>query len=489
MDLSKGWWIWPEEKLPERNAFARFIKRFDYSGGKAVMSITADSRYYLFINGERVGFGPVRAWPNHWRYDRYDISYYLNIGENIIAVIVNHFGEGNFQYIPAPAGLLAQIELEDRVIVTDSTWQAGKCNELISNTPRISVQEAFEEHYDARVYDGWHDAGFEGSFAPAVQLRKAADGIHNNMEERYIPFLTHEPVAPKRIVEAKAVASRDYVFTISMRPFVDPDISSNVRYSHGYCATRIYSDKECVLKCSFINCYREGPEVLEHISIPNEVKLHKGWNDFIFHYGSRLHPLEVGIAFEGPEGLKFSCTGKEGAPAFAYVGPFGLTERTKKLAGKRFDDSDIIVDPEYPTAEMGLEFCRNGDVSAAIGKPWFHPLYNMPETDVYVKSYTDKVIKDVTIENPEGLLTGGWATVYPDKAGNIRLCLDYGDECVGWQSFEIVADEGTIVDVQNFEFIQRNGLRNYTEGMNNSFRYICSSGRQSYCTYVRRGFR
>ncbi len=53
----------------------------------------------------------MRAWTQHWRYDTYDLAPHLHAGENVVAILVNHYGEGTFQYLDAPPGLLAQLEL------------------------------------------------------------------------------------------------------------------------------------------------------------------------------------------------------------------------------------------------------------------------------------------------------------------------------------------------------------------------------------------
>ncbi|HET7159196.1 MAG TPA: family 78 glycoside hydrolase catalytic domain, partial [Burkholderiales bacterium] len=78
--------------------------------------------------------------------------------------------------------------------------------------------------------------------------------------------------------------------------------------------------------------------------------------------------------------------------------------------------------------------------------------------------------------------------VHPSANSDLRLLLDYGREVIGFQRFEIVAPEGTIVDAHNFEFIQPDGRYNFAEGMNNSLRYICREGYQQYQSLIRRGF-
>ena len=83
-----------------------------------------------------------------------------------------------------------------------------------------------------------------------------------------------------------------------------------------------------------------------------------------------------------------------------------------------------------------------------------------------------------------------WTTIHPahDGAG-VRVLFDYGREVIGFQEFELDAPAGTVVDVHNFEFIQRDGKFNLNESVNNSFRYVCREGVQRYKTFHRRGLK
>ena len=54
--------------------------------------VSADNRFILFVNGQRVGDGPARGDLEHWRYEWFDLSPYLHTGRNLITATVWNWG-------------------------------------------------------------------------------------------------------------------------------------------------------------------------------------------------------------------------------------------------------------------------------------------------------------------------------------------------------------------------------------------------------------
>ncbi|NUQ00990.1 MAG: alpha-L-rhamnosidase N-terminal domain-containing protein, partial [Armatimonadetes bacterium] len=246
----QGQWLWTAAPLRNRNRFVRFRRRFDYRGGAARLHLTADSRYALYVNGEYLGRGPVRAWPHHARYDTYDLQPHLRPGLNVVAVLVQHLGESTFQYLDGPPGLLAQLELADEVLASDSRWRAAPDASFVGNVPRISCQLGFEEQVDARLDDNWVAPDYDDTAWPsATELRPAADGHHNHLAPRGIPHLTHEPLLPQRIVSLETVRSQPLRATVYLKPYLFPaDRSANMMLVHAYLATIIESPAEATVR-------------------------------------------------------------------------------------------------------------------------------------------------------------------------------------------------------------------------------------------------
>ena len=89
----KAEWIWDEVNLAENNVWMCFRKtvNIDKVPEKLIAHISADSKYWLYINGETVVFeGNIKRGPGESSgyYDSIDISDYLIEGENIICALV-----------------------------------------------------------------------------------------------------------------------------------------------------------------------------------------------------------------------------------------------------------------------------------------------------------------------------------------------------------------------------------------------------------------
>jgi len=54
--------------------------------------VSADNRFILYVNGQRVGDGPARGDLAHWRYERFDLAPLLHTGSNLITATVWNWG-------------------------------------------------------------------------------------------------------------------------------------------------------------------------------------------------------------------------------------------------------------------------------------------------------------------------------------------------------------------------------------------------------------
>jgi alpha-L-rhamnosidase len=72
-----------------------FRKSFDLEKvpEKLVIHVSADNRYNLFVNGQRVCYGPAKGDLQTYKYDVIDIAPFLKPGKNLLAALVYNGGE------------------------------------------------------------------------------------------------------------------------------------------------------------------------------------------------------------------------------------------------------------------------------------------------------------------------------------------------------------------------------------------------------------
>ena len=91
-------WIWTKDWTEEDKKTARrvyFTKEFALQEqvDKNEISITADCRYKLYVNGEFVQYGPAKGDHKVHYFDTVDIGKYLHAGSNRIDIAVLHYPE------------------------------------------------------------------------------------------------------------------------------------------------------------------------------------------------------------------------------------------------------------------------------------------------------------------------------------------------------------------------------------------------------------
>lgn len=90
-----------------------------------IVHVTADNRFRLYVNGQRVTEGPARGDLLNWRFETIDIAPYLQDGRNSIAAEFWNFGEHKaLSQISNQTAFLMQGNPEvEKVVNTDDTWK------------------------------------------------------------------------------------------------------------------------------------------------------------------------------------------------------------------------------------------------------------------------------------------------------------------------------------------------------------------------------
>jgi alpha-L-rhamnosidase len=131
--LTKAWsarWIAVPNASPFDYGVYHFRRTFELAAKPAsfVVHVTGDNRYQLFVNGERVVWGPARGDLNHWRYETVDIAPQLRAGKNAVAAVVWNFGQyaPDAQATDRTAFLLQGDTQAERVVDTSTQWKCAR---------------------------------------------------------------------------------------------------------------------------------------------------------------------------------------------------------------------------------------------------------------------------------------------------------------------------------------------------------------------------
>lgn len=140
-------WIWAKRTANDQTIFARGSVRLAKTPGRAMLYVTADDEFTVYVNGQEIGRTPTESGDNElWRkVQAFDVAARLRSGRNVVAVRARNGG--------ADAGLAVRMEADAKLVLkSDRSWKVSE------ETPTGSWTEAaFDD-------SGWSGATEEGRF-------------------------------------------------------------------------------------------------------------------------------------------------------------------------------------------------------------------------------------------------------------------------------------------------------------------------------------
>ncbi len=150
-------WIWADCSY-EVNQYADFIAKIniDKVSQNAIMQISADTEYVVWINGQFAGCGQYDDYPDCKVFDTLHIGSLLKEGENRICVTAYYQGEASLQYAKgAPAVCFALTNFDDVLLSNEDVlsaksklWKSGEIH-------KTTNQLGFGYEYNAANDDNW----------------------------------------------------------------------------------------------------------------------------------------------------------------------------------------------------------------------------------------------------------------------------------------------------------------------------------------------
>jgi alpha-L-rhamnosidase len=482
----KARWVWCREGEPRAyNAWAWFRCQFTWNGALPIdLRLSADSRYRLWVNDRWAGEGPVRGWPDAWYHDCRRLNEALRPGENIILVLVQHYGCNTFHTIPQQGGFIAELISGGAVLAATGAqgWEASAAPEFRSASPRIAVQLPAMEIYDARLAES---AAWE---QPRLVDRPSWRGLrHRDVADAAV---SAHPVAGQP--QALLVRRRAPIWSVPALRILHP--STRLVAVQMTRAFALAAELDCARTTGpgewmlrgwdlWIDGQKQdsgAPPVLHpgrHRVLLVVRDLFSDWVDIAVGF-----PQGEGVTWRDPE------TTNTVNPWRLLRNPDGniagddllwLTHNTHDLAEARKSWSGTGARWGSLTADAAgfAGLCReSGEIK--------------PDTELFYED-PDALFKErvplAEIELPAHP-KGGWL-IPPSGGDDVELAWDLGGQICGYHELELDAPAGAIIDLSLIEYIRPDGVLQHTDRNRNCFRYLTRAGRQRYTTRQRRSGR
>ncbi|GCE14777.1 alpha-L-rhamnosidase-related protein [Tengunoibacter tsumagoiensis] len=184
LDLTPARWIWFPSARTLPNTFILFRRELNLAVRPRRVTgwLTADSRYLLTVNGERVQWGPAPSDPRWLEADPVDLTHYLGAGLNVLGVEVLYYGHGDGTWATGKPGLLCKLEIEytdgtQEELISDDSWLSFLDRAHRPGQYKRWYLRALQEEFDARLHpQGWATRDFtpDASWLPAMLLDGSA---------------------------------------------------------------------------------------------------------------------------------------------------------------------------------------------------------------------------------------------------------------------------------------------------------------------------
>lgn len=497
-----GQWIWYGGPDGENTAGC-FAQSFFWDGGEPVLlRLTARTRYVACCNGREVGRGPIRSSKNRDYVDELDLTPYLRRGKNYLAVRVWSYGWSTYQTIGGPGGLCFDL-VQDRLLAcSGSETRAARDLGLKAHTVKRNVNLGFMENYDARRFDcGWmEDEGLTDSWQGAEVLT-----LESELLPRPLEYYNVQPRYPKRLVSWEETVPGCQQISVNTRPVFFPErIDADETILSAFLGTMLVSPKDQEGMLVFpnrtwnglIGSFKIDGELYPVSNQQREIPIHlkKGKQLFLLELSGKFDDLFCHMEWSFSEEIAFEGL-LHGEPEFFAIGPTQIIQGQVDGITRVYGGLNEFNRLESQTAEHEKIFsCSSAKALVDCGTQWMP----IPKEYIFQEEYIFSVVRRektvCSVPVTEDLCRVLWNNttpllVPPPSQGEFtRLILDFGQLYVGNFEFTLSAPAGTILDVYCFENMFENEI-DYTVGLNNSFRYICRDGCQTYRCLSRMGCR
>ncbi len=172
-------WIWCEE-ASGADSYAEFYTECEFANeGPVTLRISADSNYAVYINGMFADSGQYADFPHYKVYDEIDITRYVTVGKNHIAIVVWYYGVSSFTYYLGKPGLIFEIEEVGECLCASGEHILSRPSRRYCSGERtvITRQQGLTFHVDMKADDDWMLGKDEKEFQSSMVQTKMPENL------------------------------------------------------------------------------------------------------------------------------------------------------------------------------------------------------------------------------------------------------------------------------------------------------------------------
>jgi len=474
-------YIWSSEDSSGRNRYVFFRRTFTLTSDTpaGTLQLFADTRYRVLVNGVVLGHGPARFYVTHPEFDTYDLTPFLQPGENVIAVLVNSYGKSTYHSIASMGGLIAWGEVTDGettlMLATGAEWRAQDAAAYYANVPPLSFALNPGEVLDTRLLpENWAQPDFDDrDWLPAVAV--AEQGHWGELTARRIPLLDEREVwAHQRLGVWRAEFADDedrYSFLL-----VAPHAPTFQPQARACAFTYLFSP--CAQTITFgaywgrywVNGEEIPPILRTDVPLRQDftVALREGWNSLLVLETMSFDVWELYFGFPRAAGIQLSAEAELGSPhTFLLAGPW-LGEQAHLAEGL----AEVLTSP--------------GALPAALGAwtPWLRG-------QTACSPYFERGWRRLTrLDDAKTIAAFGADYAISSTDTALVLLYDFGSEVLGRPVLTFSSAAGTKIDLHYTERVVDGTADHYYNCVSRlADRCITRGGQQRWQPLHPRGFR
>jgi alpha-L-rhamnosidase len=213
-------WISCPQAPPRDLAVCHLRRDFTVNAvpAQALVYVSADNRYQLFLNGQPISRGPSRGDLDHWRFETVDLAPQLHSGRNVLAAVVWNYGNlAPMAQMSDQTGFLLQAGPGANPDVdTNRSWKT-----LLDASRRPLQISGVNDYYAAGTGErvdgasypwGWQDESYDtAAWLPAAEEGHAGPRGMSDTHSRWmlvsdtLPPQTEAPQRFARVVRSEGV--------------------------------------------------------------------------------------------------------------------------------------------------------------------------------------------------------------------------------------------------------------------------------------------